>query len=75
MSHPLYAKGDAIALNSRLSRMPTQIPVCRIASVRPDYYGTIEYRVRFDDEAFDRCITEADIDQAASAALPIGQHP
>jgi len=68
MSRPLYTQGDTIVLKSGLFRKPVQISTCQIASVRSDFYGKTEYRVRFADEIFDRCVTEAEIDQAASTA-------
>lgn len=68
MSRPLYAKGDTIVLNTGLFRRPAQITACQVTTARLNPYGKTEYHVRFEDEIFDRCITEADIDVAASAA-------
>ena len=71
MSRPLYTQGDTIVLRSGIFRQLVPIATCQIASVRSDFYGKTEYHVRFADEIFDRCVTEADIDQAASTAARV----
>lgn len=71
MPRALYTQGETIVLKSGFFRQPAPIATCQIASVRSDFFGKTEYHVRFADEIFDRCVTEADIDQAASTAARV----
>ncbi|WP_142589956.1 hypothetical protein [Pseudorhizobium halotolerans] len=68
MSQPRYKLGDVVALRSSPFRRLTQTADGRINSVRRDIQGGAEYRVRLTGEVFERYVTDAEIDHAASQA-------
>ncbi|MCB5204643.1 cold-shock protein [Neorhizobium sp. T786] len=69
MSIPVYSVGDIVVFKSDLYRRSDNNRTCRIASVLPEAQGVIQYRIRFDDENFERRVTEADIDRVTEPPL------
>ncbi|CZT37964.1 hypothetical protein GA0004734_00048500 [Rhizobium sp. 9140] len=68
MSQPRYKLGDVVALRSSPFRRLTQTVDGRVSSVRLDNQRNAEYRVRLAGEVFERYVTDAEIDHAASQA-------
>ncbi|MBB6178079.1 hypothetical protein [Pseudorhizobium flavum] len=68
MSQPRYKLGDVVALRSSPFRRLTQTVDARVSSVRVDNQRNSEYRVRLAGEVFERYVTDAEIDHAASQA-------
>lgn len=66
MSKPVYAVNDTVLLKSGVFRKAENDRTCRIASVLPDVHGSVQYRVRFGDEGFERRVFEDDIDRVDS---------
>jgi hypothetical protein len=66
MSDTRYRPGDAIALRPRTLGGLEPQRMGRIVSVLPETRGSICYRVRFQNENFDRSVSQDDIDPTAS---------
>ncbi|WP_137132452.1 cold-shock protein [Rhizobium sp. FY34] len=74
MQRPTYSVGDKVVLKTAADGGTD----CRISAVLPSAYGHAQYRVRFENETFERRIVQADIDPERSnrsapeqtAALP-----
>jgi hypothetical protein len=66
MSGPIYSVGDTVVLKNGILRTLSPELTCRIVAVLPEAQGMVQYRVRFGSETFERRVSEADIDRAAS---------
>lgn len=78
MSKIRYRSGDTICLKPGvLGRGQPERPG-HVLSALPETHGLVRYRVRFDNENFDRSISQDEIDMAASTSkaaqeMPVGQ--
>ncbi len=61
-----YAIGDRVVLKSGSGMRTGQEAVCRVSAVLPAAYGQNQYRVRYENETFDRRIVDTDIDPERS---------
>lgn len=68
MSRKTHAIGDRVVLKSGLSRRTLDERTCRIVGVLPADHGEVQYRVRFDNENFERRIVHSDIDADETTA-------
>jgi hypothetical protein len=66
MSRPTYSVGDMIVLKAAAGSRQDRTDACRISAVMPSAYGHAQYRIRFENETFDRRIVEGDIDPERS---------
>lgn len=62
MKRPTYSVGDKVVLKTAADGGTA----CRISAVLPSAYGHVQYRVRFENETFERRIVQADIDPERS---------
>ncbi|WEX74506.1 cold-shock protein [Sinorhizobium numidicum] len=69
MSSHRYRIGDQIVLKDAPSRFLKHDGPCRIVGVLPAH-NEPQYRVRFDGESFERCISESDIENQKSPPSP-----
>lgn len=70
MSAHRYKVGDRIVLDKGPTGFSNGGP-CHIAGLLPTSFNEPQYRVRFEGETFDRCISESDIDiEKSSCAAP-----
>ncbi|KGD86594.1 MULTISPECIES: hypothetical protein [Rhizobium/Agrobacterium group] len=68
MSPNIYAVNDLVVLKAGLTRTATGDRTCRIVGLLPAAdRGEHQYRVRFDNENFERRIVASDIDTSATA--------
>ena len=70
MSRSVYSTGDAVVLKSGTFRQPGLERLCFIKAVLPEQRGTIQYRVQFGDETFERRIDADDIERTVAAPEP-----
>lgn len=63
-----YRSGDTIVLKSRALGSIEPKGAGRIISLLPETQGSVRYRVRLQNENFDRSIAQDDIDAKASPA-------
>ncbi|CAK7259027.1 MULTISPECIES: cold-shock protein [unclassified Shinella] len=68
MSRKTHAVGDHVVLKAGLSRTATGARTCRIVGVLPADHGEAQYRVRLDNENFERRVVHSDIDADETAA-------
>ena len=68
MSRKSYAVGDHVVLKAGLSRATTGTRACRIVGVLPADHGEVQYRVRLENENFERRVVHSDIDAEETAA-------
>ena len=68
MSRKSYAVGDHVVLKAGLSRATTGTRTCRIVGVLPADHGEVQYRVRLENENFERRVVHSDIDVEETAA-------
>ena len=68
MSRKTYAIGDDVVLKAGLSRTATDERTCRIVGVLPADHGEVQYRVRLENENFERRVVHSDIDVEETAA-------
>jgi hypothetical protein len=68
MSRKIYAIGDNVVLKAGLSRTVTGERTCRIVGVLPADHGEAQYRVRLENENFERRIVHSDIDAEETSA-------
>ena len=61
MAQHKYASGDVISLGSRAHNVP--VGPFKIISNLPSERGELSYKVRCEDEAFDRIVQEHQIDR------------
>jgi hypothetical protein len=65
-----FAAGDVVILHSGLVKTSTDLRTCTIVSVLPSAdRGERQYRVQFDNENFERRVTESDIETLKEAAV------
>jgi len=62
MSRAIYAIGDTVKLKPNILRRAEATPTCRIIGVLPSDHGEAQYRVRIDNETFERRVLASDID-------------
>ena len=68
MSRKTYAVGDDVVLKAGLSRTVTGERTCQIVGVLPADHGEVQYRVRLENENFERRVVHSDIDAEETAA-------
>jgi hypothetical protein len=72
MSPNAYAVDDIIVLKAGLTRTATGDRTCRVVGLLPAAdRGEHQYRVRFDNENFERRIVASDIDASATATSAV----
>jgi hypothetical protein len=68
MAKAPYKVGDLVAIKSGPARTSRDDKRCKVVAMLPDAYGSTQFRVRCDDENFDRRVTGADIEPLEPAA-------
>lgn len=68
MRRKTYAVDDHVVLKAGLSRTVAGERTCRIVGVLPADHGEAQYRVRLDNENFERRVVHSDIDAEETAA-------
>ena len=73
MSGRSFAAGDVVILHSGLVKTSTDLRTCTIVSVLPAAdRGERQYRVRFENENFERRVVESDIETLKKAVAVEG---
>jgi hypothetical protein len=68
MSKHRYSIGDLLVLKEGPVRLARSDGACKVLATLPETGGSRQYRVRFENESFDRCVAETDIDPSRSKA-------
>lgn len=68
MSRKSYAIGDQVLLKAGQPRSTASERTCRIVGILPADHGEVQYRVRLENENFERRIVQSDIDTEQNAA-------
>ncbi|MDQ0456246.1 cold-shock protein [Rhizobium paknamense] len=76
MARIRYSPGDTILLKPNLLRNNRLGGAARVVAVLPENQGAAHYRVRFQNENFDRNVSQEDIDSTATPRSGSGSpHP
>jgi hypothetical protein len=68
LTRHIYSIGDLLVLKEGPVRLARSTGTCKVLATLPETAGSRQYRVRFENESFDRCIAEGDIDPSRSKA-------